>query len=591
MKSLSRLARFVVVALLLSLAPEARAQCAQEALAGLGPVSPFGFPGYYVDQGGQGLEMCFNIDDPLCGAIGPLPNPGAPLAVASGNFLPEAPYSFVTSTMTLPTGGQALLVLSVLGTWGNPTGAVIDGTQTVFSRVRFRIDTPQGGLYTLTYPFGVMTLRAAAGGRRSINFTEDCLLRVPATCGQGIGNFFTTPLDPTQSHIGHFLAWDPAESAPPPGYVGNPAIPHTVIGSPCGTNFFRVEGPGLPPGGVQTPLFSVQGKEAQICGNGVLDRGEQCDDGNTLNGDCCSSTCTIDPAGTACNDGNVCTGPDVCAGTTPTCRGAAISCNDGNVCTTDSCDPVLGCQHVNNTIGCSDANACTVGDTCSGGVCVRGPGPNCDDGNACTVDGCNTLTGCTHTPVTCNDGNACTTDACDPATGCTQAPVNCDDGNTCTVDSCNPAKGCAHTPVAVGTVCDDGNAATKFDACTAAGQCVGVRLLAPLTRTAGEDPSKSATIRATGDGRWNGTTARVRLTNMDPARYPAGSACRVDVTAGALAGAGTISNTLAGSVAVTNMDFARTGTIRTGDTVSIRIRCTVAGVRHETQWSGRFAQP
>ena len=142
-----------------------------------------------------------------------------------------------------------------------------------------------------------------------------------------------------------------------------------------------------------------------------------------------------------------------------------------------------------------------------------------------------------------------------------------------------------------GTVCDDGNAATKFDACTAAGQCVGVRLLAPLTRTAGEDPSKSATIRATGDGRWNGTTARVRLTNMDPARYPAGSACRVDVTAGALAGAGTISNTLAGSVAVTNMDFARTGTIRTGDTVSIRIRCTVAGVRHETQWSGRFAQP
>ena len=59
MKSLSRLARFVIVALLLSLAPEARAQCAQEALAGLGPVSPFGFPSYYVDQGGLSrVEYC-----------------------------------------------------------------------------------------------------------------------------------------------------------------------------------------------------------------------------------------------------------------------------------------------------------------------------------------------------------------------------------------------------------------------------------------------------------------------------------------------------------------------------------------------------
>ena len=36
------------------------------------------------------------------------------------------------------------------------------------------------------------------------------------------------------------------------------------------------------------------------CGNGILEQvaevyWEECDDGNTLNGDCCSSTCRIDP--------------------------------------------------------------------------------------------------------------------------------------------------------------------------------------------------------------------------------------------------------------------------------------------------------
>ena len=35
------------------------------------------------------------------------------------------------------------------------------------------------------------------------------------------------------------------------------------------------------------------------CGNGILDGGEQCDDGNTISGDCCSSTCQIEA--TPCN--------------------------------------------------------------------------------------------------------------------------------------------------------------------------------------------------------------------------------------------------------------------------------------------------
>jgi cysteine-rich repeat protein len=48
------------------------------------------------------------------------------------------------------------------------------------------------------------------------------------------------------------------------------------------------------------------------CGNGVLDRGERCDDGNVQDGDCCSATC-----GTAAEDG--------------------IACDDGDACTTTKC--------------------------------------------------------------------------------------------------------------------------------------------------------------------------------------------------------------------------------------------------------------
>src|SRR2546430_4141477 len=95
-----------ILVLLIGSAARADVQCSQEALASYGPVNQFAFPEYYVDQGGEALEMCFDINDPLCGAIGPVPDPNAPLDVATGNFLPEAPYSFVTADITLPTGGR-----------------------------------------------------------------------------------------------------------------------------------------------------------------------------------------------------------------------------------------------------------------------------------------------------------------------------------------------------------------------------------------------------------------------------------------------------------------------------------------------------
>ncbi len=66
------------------------------------------------------------------------------------------------------------------------------------------------------------------------------------------------------------------------------------------------------------------------CGNGIVDAelGETCDDGNTAAGDCCSTTCQIDPDGTSCSDGDVCNGDEFCrAGVcTPTPPAVAVAC-------------------------------------------------------------------------------------------------------------------------------------------------------------------------------------------------------------------------------------------------------------------------
>jgi uncharacterized delta-60 repeat protein len=52
------------------------------------------------------------------------------------------------------------------------------------------------------------------------------------------------------------------------------------------------------------------------CGNGRVEAGEACDDGNTVDGDCCAATCTLEPEDAPCaDDGSACTA-DVCrAGT------------------------------------------------------------------------------------------------------------------------------------------------------------------------------------------------------------------------------------------------------------------------------------
>ena len=383
-------------------------------LFGFGPIDPVhGFPQYYQDSTGLALQPCL---DAVCGGVGfALPNPAAPLSFPD-NFPVEVFYSRAISKMTSGTI-NVTYTAALEGSFLNGVQAVA-GDQVVFGRIRVRIlgATP-GGTYTVSHPYGVEVLLADTLG--TVNFTQDSA-RVPVSAA-GPGVAFSPAL--ATGRVGPFLT--AVAPAPLPGLVGNPAADQTVTGSACGQNFVRVSGPGLPAGGLQSPLFgTIIGKIAHICGNGVLDLGEECDDGNLVAGDCCSPLCQFEPTGQACAN-NICISGSTCDGA-GACVGGAP-----------------------NTAPCNDGNACTTADTCAGGVCVGGPAPNCNDGNVCTTDTCDPATGCVNTnnTSTCADGNACTTaDTCSGGQCIGGPPLNCNDGTVCTTDSCNPATGCVNTP-------------------------------------------------------------------------------------------------------------------------------------------------
>jgi cysteine-rich repeat protein len=82
--------------------------------------------------------------------------------------------------------------------------------------------------------------------------------------------------------------------------AGNPAPPGI---SPAACPVTDQRGAGRPQGAAcDIGAFET----TPNCGNGVLDSGEACDDGNTSAGDCCSPFCTVEPLAGDCNgDGMV----------------------------------------------------------------------------------------------------------------------------------------------------------------------------------------------------------------------------------------------------------------------------------------------
>jgi len=247
-------------------AGEAFAQA--QGLASVGPTDPGnGYPQFYQDLAGQALEPCLDNVTPgdPCGiiALGSVPKPNQPIVFPT-NF-PNEWFYWNASSRVLNVGGnkgKANVIMALEGAFGNTAGTIVPGQQITFARFRFRVTggLVKGATYTLTYPFGVKTFIASSTG--TINFTEDqgCGL-VPPACN------FSSVLSTT--NVGPFLTWDATAPAPPAGFIGDPAINHTITGSPFGTNFVRIDGPNVGGSGinsVSTNLFTVTGK----VWNGVL---------------------------------------------------------------------------------------------------------------------------------------------------------------------------------------------------------------------------------------------------------------------------------------------------------------------------------
>ena len=202
---------------------ELAAITADSGLAGVGPHHPgHGFPLWYADKTGARAEICFP-DNALCGAPPDGFDPARPVRFPS-NFPDEFFYWSATASAALDATARVDLVLALEGTFFN--GFVQAGQRTTFGRLRIRGFNLPAGTYRITHPYGVGSFVVDSVARRNINVTEDVL---------PIPEVFTGALD---SRIGPLLAWD---SGAPEGFFGDPATPHTVTGSPFGTNELTIE--------------------------------------------------------------------------------------------------------------------------------------------------------------------------------------------------------------------------------------------------------------------------------------------------------------------------------------------------------------
>jgi len=187
-----------------------------------------------------------------------------------------------------------------------------------------------------------------------------------------------------------------------------------------------------------------------LCGNNIQDAGEECDDGNKVNGDGCSATCVQEYC---CNSGaHLCSEAAGACSPVPNYAGlqaCQLACNCGN----GSVEPTLGeeCDDGNadNTDACTDSCLWAVcGDTFTQPLGADA-NPGGGDDEACDTGG---------NSATCD--NDCTAPACNDGIWNVPAGEACDGGADC-IDCV--LQGYCCTPGTPSYTCPVGNSDTCID--------------------------------------------------------------------------------------------------------------------------------
>jgi len=213
-----------------------------------------------------------------------------------------------------------------------------------------------------------------------------------------------------------------------------------------------------------------------VCGDGILDPGEECDDGNGISGDGCSAACIAEATG-VCGDG-ICSSGEDCFTCLADC-GCMTGCGDG------ACDPTFG----ETCSSCpTDCGGCR-GAVCGNGVLEAGEECDPPDGTSCDAY-CQTIGG----GPSCGDGTVDPGEDCDGAAlagedcvsqGFDAGALACTAACTFDTSGCTNAAGyCGDGNVDAGEDCDDGNG-TGGDGCSAS--CLTESVCGNGTVEAGEE--------------------------------------------------------------------------------------------------------
>lgn len=240
------------------------------------------------------------------------------------------------------------------------------------------------------------------------------------------------------------------------------------VASGCGSN----ESPAVPGAGAP-------------CGNGQIDVREQCDDGNSVGGDGCSTVCRLEDGWSCESTPSVCTENDI---GDSTCGDGIVEgiegCDDFNFDDGDGCG--ADCRVEDGWVCAGEPSVCGLAPPEGCGDGIVDPEEACDDANTEPADGCSS--DCTvEDGWVCQDEPSLCTEAAEAGcgNGLIEEGEECDDANTAADDGCSDAcvvepgyrcfgepSVCEETPAECGDgliegeeECDDGNRITG-DGCT-----------------------------------------------------------------------------------------------------------------------------